>query len=169
MGWGADAWPEGQPNCAVTGNWSDPEGRDRMGVTTGEMWNQTMYQVLYNNSGTPFNGSGSLGDGRTAAVRVMSGNESLQVTIVCQNNVLWVMQTPLHNSTRMIRVFTLSRVLPPIPPPLPVQQDATSPPRDAPQFVLVNITLPRSGNNDASYPRDDLAQTVKPRSPNERK
>ncbi|MPC93641.1 hypothetical protein E2C01_088778 [Portunus trituberculatus] len=163
------AWPEGQPNCGLAGNWSDPEKKDRMAIATNEVGNFTQHQVTYNTSGKVFNGSGFLGDERAAAMTVKSPNESLLVTMLCYNKDLWVMQTPLLNSQRVVRVFTLTRDEPPPQPPLPVAQDAATSPTGhgaAPRYFLVNITIPKlsedalSMNDSASYRKsvtDDAA------------
>lgn len=178
---GASSWPEGRPNCNVSGEWTDATATDFLAASVLDKGNATtILEVTFNSSGGQYNGTAPLVDPKTAALRVSGkDNDTLLLLLVCLNDVLWVQQTPLHESPRMMRMFAFRR-RPPPPPPL---QDTTTNPRSSvrganssgrlssspyppqpsvPEFILVNISLPKREEDDNVLREDSEAGDESP-------
>lgn len=138
----AATWPEGRPNCPIAGEWGDPEGAEVLLASLVQKDNNgSTLEVQFNSTRDQYRGSAPVDDKRAAAVKVNSGqNDTLLLHLLCLNDALWVLQTPLNESPRMMRMFTFRRRQPPVP-----LQDTTSPAPSSslPQFILVNISLPK--------------------------
>ncbi|MPC63664.1 hypothetical protein E2C01_057765 [Portunus trituberculatus] len=146
-------WPEGQPNCNISGEWSDPLGAETLSAAVvARGGNASTLEVAFNSTGGHYRGAAPLEDGKAAALK-MTGtkNDSLLLHLLCLNDVLWAMQTPLYSSPRMIRMFSFRRR----EVPAPLQDTASpAPSSSAPEFILVNISLPKRQEDDHRQ-RDD--------------
>lgn len=169
MAW---AFPKGRPNCPVVGNWTDPEGTKNMWLShfTHEGGELVTEQMSLNTSRTlithvltrPANNT-ILGMPNSPMVYYPSNvtcpdgrveQQSVVVQAKCINDLLWVKVIPVSEASiySHITSFTLRRQNLPVfsealPPP--------APPSPTPQFILVNITLPRRQEDD-QFHEDDV-------------
>lgn len=140
-------WPEGRPNCNISGEWGDPEGAEVFTASMVEKGgNASILEVNFNSTRDQYRGTAPAEDKKAAALKVNGRqNDTLLLHLLCLNDVLWVLQTPLNDSPRMMRMFAFRRRLPTAP-----LQDTTSPAPSStvPQFILVNISLPKRQEDD---------------------
>lgn len=154
---GVRAWPEGQPNCFLEGEWTDPQGLEIMKMEKQEFPQQGMKQVLllsYNTTKHQMMGATQLRDPRVAAVEVRQmkkrkraalwgREEDIMLALACQNEALWVLQIPLDKSTLDMRVFTLHRQK----TYLAEEPIRPTPEVDSSRNIVINITLPQPSNH----------------------
>lgn len=181
----AHGFPQVRPNCPVSGNWTDPDGRRQMWLSqslhtdgvTEEMGLNTTSALIHHALTRPANNS-ILGEPNTAMVYYLSNvtlpdgleeQESVVVQAKCVNDLLWVTVIPLSEESIYghITTFTLRRqavqALSEAPPPSSVTPNP-HPPSGAqahppnPQFILVNVTLPQRQEDDNLYYMEDLFQ-----------
>ncbi|KAK8745516.1 hypothetical protein OTU49_000236, partial [Cherax quadricarinatus] len=171
------AWPEGQPNCPLKGEWEDVQGREGLVVEVLPLPPQTTpprvparllsghkqqqqpqdssmgtYLVNYYSTTGRYNGTTPVHDLKSTALELSSTSgptNTVLMLLTCSNDVLWALQTPQGNNQRVIRVFTLRKKI-------------TTPPSSIPtktQVIVVNITLPKR-QEDGTY--DDAARMEAP-------
>ncbi|MPC99552.1 hypothetical protein E2C01_094973 [Portunus trituberculatus] len=173
----ATASSMGRPNCPVFGNWSDPEGGRTMSLslTTNEQGNLVTEQMRLNTSWVlltheqtrPINNT-VLGTPTSPLIYYPSNvtrpdghveQETVVVEARCINDLLYVMVIPVSENSisSHVNTFTLRRQQVPVlsealPPTAPPSNTPAIP--ATPQFILVNISLPRRQDDDVPHMED---------------
>ncbi|MPC23416.1 hypothetical protein E2C01_016461 [Portunus trituberculatus] len=158
------AWTltEGTPNCPVVGNWSDSEGTKVLGVWSFSLNNASNiggidlsvngYKITHENHNSTTTNIYSnpafvvLVTNATGPNNHFSTEKTI-VQLLCANNILYVDVLPVSDSAMEEMAFALRRstVLPLNEEP---QEPPIASPAVTPQFILVNITLPRRQDDD---------------------
>ena len=155
---GASAtWPEGRPNCPVAGEWGVPGGSREVltALVEEESGETSTVNVSYNSTNEHYLGAASAEDDKVVTLKVEgSENNTLLLHLMCLNEALWVLVTPLKDSPRMMKMMKMAPFKRRLPP-TPFGDTPSSPSTPSlPEFILVNISLPRIPKED--HKQDNL-------------
>lgn len=171
------AWTltEGAPNCPVVGNWSDSEGTKTLMAWSAAPGNRSAIDHMEFNMGgyklthvhDITNSSKALNIFNSPAFVVLVANatgpdnysstEKTIVELICANNILFVDVLPASDIASQETTFALRRrTLSPLNEE--PQISPASSPSITPQFILVNITLPRRQEDDSNEYKEDYFQ-----------